>query len=168
MGWPYLMQQPTSQMQYGIQQFNTGLCQQLFPVNNPQNTFMMPNLSQTQHVNTSVGPARGHTEEEKKEKMKAQLRKRKIPEENWRYYLEAPEHWDFEDITEIGLQRGIEATLMSPNTVTPCWVEKESVDRFVNLKMKLTAIAQATAEIDRFVEEDMPDDNQLAAEHKQA
>ena len=140
----------------------------MFPVNNPQNTFMMPNPSQTQHVNTSVGLAKGHTEEEKKEKMKAQLRKRKIPEENWRYYLEAPEYWDFEDITEIGLQRGIEATLMSPNTVTPCWVEKESVDRFVNLKMKLTAIAQATAEIDRFVEEDMPDDNQLAAEHKQA
>ena len=64
-----------------------------------------------QHVNTSVGPAREHTEDEKKEKMKAQLRKRKIPEENWRYYLEAPEHWDFEDITEIGFQRCIEATL---------------------------------------------------------
>ena len=57
---------------------------------------------------------------------------------------------------------------MSPSTVTPCWVEKESVDRFVKLKMKLTAIAQATAEIDRFVGEDMPDDNQLAAAHKQA
>ena len=57
---------------------------------------------------------------------------------------------------------------MSSNTVTPCWVEKESVDKFVNLKMKLTAIVQATAEINRFVEEDMPDDNQLAAEHKQA
>ena len=57
---------------------------------------------------------------------------------------------------------------MSSNTVTPCWVEKESVDKFVNLKMKLTAIIQATAEINRFVGEDMPDDNQLAAEHKQA
>ena len=58
--------------------------------------------------------------------------------------------------------------VMSPNTVTPSWVEKESVDRFVKIKMKLTAIAQATAEIDRFVEEDMPDDNELAAAHKQA
>ena len=38
----------------------------------------------------------------------------------------------------------------------------------MNLKMKLTAIIQATAEINRFVGEDMPDDNQLAAEHKQA
>ena len=82
MGWPYLMPQHNSQMQYGIQQFNTGQYQQLFPVNNPQNTFMMPNPSQMQYMNTSVGPVRGHTEEEKKEKMKAQLRKRKIPEEN--------------------------------------------------------------------------------------
>ena len=57
---------------------------------------------------------------------------------------------------------------MSSNTVTPCWVEKESVDKFVKLKMKLTAIIQATAEINRFIGEDMPDDNQLAAEHKQA
>ena len=111
------MPQHNSQMQYGIQQFNTGQYQQLFPVNNPQNTFMMPNPSQMQHVNTSDGPARGHTEEEKEEKMKAQLRKRKIPEENWRYYLQAPEHWDFEDITEIGLQRDIEATLMYGNAM---------------------------------------------------
>ena len=52
------------------------------------------------HVNTSDGPARGQTEEEKEEKMKAQLKKRKIPEENCRYYIEAPEQWDFED-TEL-------------------------------------------------------------------
>ena len=57
---------------------------------------------------------------------------------------------------------------MSPRTVTPCWVEKESMDKFVSLKMKLTAVIQATAEIDRFTDEEMPDDNQLASEHKQA
>ena len=34
--------------------------------------------------------------------------------------------------------------------------------------MKLTAVIQATAEIDRFTDEEMPDDNQLASEHKQA
>ena len=157
-----------SQIQYGIQSFNAGQYQHSFPVYSSQNTFMMPNPNQMQHVNTSDGPASGPTEEENTEKMKVQLRKRKIPEENCRYYIEAPEHWDFEDISQTGLQKGIEAILMSPNTVTPCWVEKESVDRFVKIKMKLTAIAQATAEIDRFVEEDMPDDNQLAAAHKQA
>ena len=63
---------------------------------------------------------------------------------------------------------GIKAILMSPRTVTPCWVEKESMDKFVSLKMKLTAVIQATAEIDRFTDEEMPDDNQLASEHKQA
>ena len=34
--------------------------------------------------------------------------------------------------------------------------------------MKLTAVTQAIEEINRFIGEDMPDDNQLAAEHKQA
>ena len=34
--------------------------------------------------------------------------------------------------------------------------------------MKLTAVTQAVAEINRFTGEEMPDDNQLAAEHKQA
>ena len=119
-------------------------------------------------MNAVDGPARGPTEEEKADKMRVQLRKRKIPEENCSYYIEAPEHWDFNDIAESGLQRGIKVILMSPNTVTPGWVEKDSVDRFVKIKMKLTAIVQATAEIDRFVEEEMPEDNQLAAAHKQA
>ena len=96
------------------------------------------------------------------------MNKRKIPKNLWSYYLETPEHWNFEDTTKEGLQKGIKAILMSPNTVTPCWVEKESMNKFVNLKMKLTAVTQATAEIDRFTGEEMPDDNQLAAEHKQA
>ena len=42
------------------------------------------------------------------------------------------------------------------------------MNKFVNLKMKLTAVTRAVAEIDRFTGEEMPDDNQLAAEHKQA
>ena len=42
------------------------------------------------------------------------------------------------------------------------------MNKFVSLKMKLTAVTQAIAEINRFIGEDMPDDNQLAAEHKQA
>ena len=42
------------------------------------------------------------------------------------------------------------------------------MNKFVNLKMKLTAVTQAVAEINRFTGEEMPDDNQLAAEHKQA
>ena len=41
---------------------------------------------------------------------------------------------------------------MSPYTVAPCWVEKESMNKFVNLKMKLTAVTQAVAEIKRFTD----------------
>ena len=128
----------------------------------------MPGFNQMQLMRTNNIPSREQTENEKKERMRKQLSKRKIPEDLWHYYLETPEHWDFEDTTKEGLQRGIEAILMSPNTVTPCWVEKESMNKFVNLKMKLTAVTQAIAEINRFIGEDMPDDNQLAAEHKQA
>ena len=69
--------------------------------------------------------------------MRKQLSKRKIPEDFWHYYLETPEHWDFEDTTKEGLQRAIEAILMSSNTVTPCWVEKESVNKFVDIKNAL-------------------------------
>ena len=34
--------------------------------------------------------------------------------------------------------------------------------------MRLTTLTQAIAEIDRFIGEDMPDDNQLVSEHKTA
>ena len=57
---------------------------------------------------------------------------------------------------------------MSPNTITPGWVEKGSVDRFIKIRGKLTEIIQAKAEIDRFVKEEIPEDNQLVAAHKQA
>ena len=57
---------------------------------------------------------------------------------------------------------------MSPRTVTPYWVKKASMDKFVSLKMKLTQVIQAKAEIDRFVDEEMPEDNQLACEYKSA
>ena len=140
-------------------------------MNNVQNAAWVssdPSFYQMQLMGTSNVPSREQTENEKKERMRKQLSKKKIPEDLWQYYLETPEHWDFEDTTKEGLQKGIEAILKSPNTVTPCWVEKESMNKFVNPKMKLTAVTQAVAEINRFIGEDMPDDNQLAAEHKQA
>ena len=85
MGWPHLMPQHNPQIKYGIQSLNAGQYQHSFPVYNPQGPFMLPNSSQIQHVNAVDGPARGPNEEEKAEKMRVQLRKRKIPEENWRY-----------------------------------------------------------------------------------
>ena len=55
---------------------------------------------------------------------------------------------------------------MSPNTTTPGWVEKGSVDRFIKIRGKLTEIIQAKAEIDRFVKEEIPEGNQLVAVQK--
>ena len=54
--------------------------------------------------------------------------------------------------------------MLSPNTTTPSWVEKGSVDRFIKIRGKLTA----KGEIDRFVKAEIPEDNQLVAAHKQA
>ena len=46
--------------------------------------------------------------------------------------------------------------------------KKDSVDRFIKIRGKLTDIKQTKAEIDRFVKEEIPEDNQLVAAHKQA
>ena len=58
--------------------------------------------------------------------------------------------------------------LLSPNTITPCWVERGSVNRIIQLRGKLTEVIQAKSEIERFVQDKVPEDNQLLAAHKQA
>ena len=60
--------------------------------------------------------------------MRQQLIRRKIPGDLWDYYLKSPEHWDFEDATEEGLQKGIKAILMSPNTVVQSQEELREKD----------------------------------------
>ena len=72
-----------------------------------------PNIKMQEASNGSV-PSREQTMEERKERMRQQLIRRKIPEDLWDYYLKSPEHWDFGDTTEDGLQKGIRAILMSP------------------------------------------------------
>ena len=62
-------------------------------------------------------PSRKETEEEKKERKKQQLERRKVPPELWEYYLKSPELWDFTDLNEDGLQRGINAILIAPHAV---------------------------------------------------
>ena len=106
--------------------------------------------------------------EEKKERKRQQLVRRWIPADLWDYFLESPEHWDFGDTTKDGLQKGISAILTSHYTIAPCWVEKESVNKFVNLKMKMTAVTKAVAEIKKFSDEELPEDKLLAAKRKQA
>ena len=148
-------------------QFNPHFGQEMHQPMMPTNKVWPPTGSsdyQMQFLGNSNITSREESEKEKKEQMKQALVKRNIPQDLWEYYLEIPEHWDHEDIDEQGLQRGVKAILMSPRTVTPYWVKKASMDKFVSLKMKLTQVIQAKAEIDRFVDEEMPEDNQLACE----
>ena len=113
-------------------------------------------------------PSRGETEEEKKERKKQQLERRRVPLDSWDYYLDNPELWDFADLNEDGLQKGINAIFIAPHNIVPCWVENNSVQKFVELKLKMATLVQTLAEIKEFSEEPMPDDSQLAAERKQA
>ena len=47
-------------------------------------------------------------------------------------------------------------------------MEKGSISRFIKHRGKLTEVIQAKSEIERFVQEEIPEDNQLVAAHKQA
>ena len=123
---------------------------------------------QAQTTRRTTAPSREETEEDKKERKRQQLERRKVPARLRDYYLESPEHWNFTDVNEDGLQKGISAILIAPHTVVPYWVERESVSKFIELKLKMTTVVQTLAEIKRFSEEPMPEDNQLAAERKQA
>ena len=75
---------------------------------------------QAQTVGKTSVPSREETEEEKKERKKQQLERRKVPPELWDYYLKSPELWNFADLNEDGLQKGINAILIAPHTVVPC------------------------------------------------
>ena len=97
------------------------------PAYNVQDTetpAMTPGHYQVQSPGNGAVPSREETEEEMLEKKKQQLARRKVPTELWDYYLKSPEHWDFDDVNEDGLQKGISAILIAPHTVAPCWVEK--------------------------------------------
>ena len=65
------------------------------------------NVNILQTKETTTVPSREETEEEKKERKKQQLERRKVPPELWEYYLKSPELWDFTDLNEDGLQKGI-------------------------------------------------------------
>ena len=121
------------------------------------------NVNNLQTKETKTVPSREETEEEKKERKRQQLVRRKVPSKHWDYYLNSPELWNFEDVNEDGLQKGINAILIAPHTVVPCWVKKESINKFIELKLKMTAVIQILAEVKSFAEEPM-----LAAERKQA
>ena len=97
----------------------------------------------------------------KAEEVKRKLRKREIPEENWQYYLESPHSWDYTNVTSSGLCKGVEVVLLSPTTCTPSWIVKESLSRFIQLRAKLKEVVYAKNEMDKFIQNENPDDNQF-------
>ena len=105
--------------------------------------------------------------EEMKERKILQLVRRMIPAELWDYFLESPEHWNFGGTTKDGLWKGISNILTSPHTIAPLWIKEESVNKFLNLKMEMTTVTRAVAEIKKFSDEESPEDKLLAAKRKQ-
>ena len=126
------------------------------------NNFQM-NFPGTSHMTS-----KRESVKEQKESMRQTLVKRNIPWDLWEYYIETPEDCNYKDVDETGLHIGVKTILMSQKSVKPWWIKDASMDKLVSLKMKFTAVIQAIEEIHRFVGEEMPDDNQLASEHKQA
>ena len=69
---------------------------------------MSPCPGPVQHLDAMGNLTRRPTEEDKAEEIKKKLEKRKIPADNWQFYIKAPESWDFNDIAPSGLSRGRE------------------------------------------------------------
>ena len=105
LGLQYRAAQVNSQMQYNSQ-FSQGMYQPMFPMNTAWAS-SDPSIYQMQFMGTSNVPSREESENEKKERMKHILMKRKIPENLCNYYLETPEHWNFEDTTKEGHRRAL-------------------------------------------------------------
>ena len=127
-----------------------------------------PTTGPTYYQMQSLGTGSAISWEESRKQMKQVLVRRNVPRGLWDYYLDTPEDWSFEDVNEQGLHTGIQTIMLHPKTVTPHWVVSPAVDKFIKLKTKLTTVYQASAEIDRFVSEEWPEDNQLSYEYKQA
>ena len=84
----------------------------------------VPGHYQAQATGNSGVQSREETVEEKRERKKQQLIRRKVPEDLWECYLKSPEHWNFDDVTKDGLQKGISAILIAPHTVAHVGLRK--------------------------------------------
>ena len=86
---------------------------------NQQAVFMSPNPGPSQHPDKMGNLPRRPTEEDNAEEILKKLEKRKIPTDDWQFYIKVPESWDFNDTAQSGLSRGTEVILLSPNSITP-------------------------------------------------
>ena len=122
-------------------------------------------VEQTELIKMPQSPS---TEEDKTKEIKRRLEKRGIPADDWQYYVESPHSWDYSKVASSGLSKGVEVVLLSPTTCTPSSVEKGSLSRFIQLRGKLKELMQAKSEIEKFIQSEAPDDNQLLVAYKQA
>ena len=128
-----------------------------------------PSLTQPQQcLGTVEGTVREFIEEDKSEEVKQRLKKRGILEDDWQYCIESPDSWDYSEVASSGLSKVVEVVLLSPTTCTPSWVERGSLSRFIQLRGKLKELMQAKSEIEKFIQSEAPDDNQLLVAYKQA
>ena len=73
------------------------------------------------------------------------LRRSDIPRDMWRYYIKPPEKWKINDNDKIGLHNRVKSILKmnSFQTIIPWWMQTNSLDRLVDLKLKLTSAIRA-------------------------
>ena len=98
-------------------------------------------------------------ERQKTEELKKKLQGRRIPEENWLYYLSPPHTWNYSIKSTSGLCKGIEVVLLTPTTSKLLWVDKSSGDKFIQLKIRLQKVLDIKKGIKIFKEEKDPDDS---------
>ena len=95
------------------------------------------------------------------------LRRCDIPKNMWRYYIEPPEKWKNFDYDKTGLHNGVKSILMmnSFKTIIPWWMQTLSLDRLVDLKLKLTSAIRAEEEFKRYNSE-VKFNNHLSLKYK--
>ena len=93
--------------------------------------------------------------------MREIMKKSNIPQDLWKYYIDAPKLWDQNDYDETEVHNGIRSTLMmnSFQNIVPWWMQNASLDGLVRLKLKFTSVVRAKEEIDRFANEVMHNNN---------
>ena len=82
-----------------------------------------------------------------KRRARQALRRSNIPKHVWKYYIEPPEEWEWED-----LYNGINSIFMknSFQNMIPWWMRGMTKDRLVNLKLKFTAATRAREESEKY------------------
>ena len=77
---------------------------------------------------------------QKTEDLKNKLKGRRIPEEDWIYYLSPPHTWNYSVMATSGLCKGVKVVLLTPTPCIPIWVDEKAISQFKQLRSKLKAV----------------------------